>query len=218
MNYTTTEKELLAVVFACEKFRSYLVGSPVIVFSDHAALKYLLSKKDSKARLVWWILLLQEFNITIKDKKASKMLSRIICQDSQLIRDPTSHQSMTTFLMNLYFMSLQCLGLLILLIFLFQDICQLIGVPKIKESSWTKWRTFIGMTLTYSNIVLIKYFKDAFPIMRSVVSLNFVILRHVGVISHQERQLQKSYNVDFIGPPCSKTRMHSAKLVKIVKS
>jgi hypothetical protein len=52
MNYTTTEKELLAVVFACDKFRSYLVGSPVVVFSDHVALKYLLSKKDSKARLV----------------------------------------------------------------------------------------------------------------------------------------------------------------------
>jgi hypothetical protein len=72
MNYTTTEKELLAVVFACEKFRSYLVSSPVIVFSDHAALKYLLSKKDSKARLVQWILLLQEFDITIKDKKGTK--------------------------------------------------------------------------------------------------------------------------------------------------
>jgi hypothetical protein len=69
MNYTTTEKDLLAVVFACEKFRSYLVGSPVVVFSDYAALKYLLSKKDSKARLVRWILLLQEFDITIKDKK-----------------------------------------------------------------------------------------------------------------------------------------------------
>jgi len=65
MNYTTTEKELLAVIFACEKFRSYLVGSPVVVFSDHATLKYLLSK----ARLVRWILLLQEFDITIKDKK-----------------------------------------------------------------------------------------------------------------------------------------------------
>jgi hypothetical protein len=71
MNYTTTEKELLAVVFACDKFRSYLVGSPV-VFSDHTALKYLLSKNDSKARLVRWILLLQEFDITIKDKKGTK--------------------------------------------------------------------------------------------------------------------------------------------------
>jgi len=69
MNYTTTEKELLVVVFACDKFRSYLVGSPVVIFNDHATLKYLLSKKDSKARLVRWILLLQEFDITIKDKK-----------------------------------------------------------------------------------------------------------------------------------------------------
>jgi hypothetical protein len=49
------------------------------------------------------------------------------------------------------------------------------------------------------------------------VSLNFVILRHVGVISRQKRRLLKSYNVDFIGPSYSKTHMHSAKLVKIVK-
>ena len=71
MNYTITEMELLAVVFACDKFRSYLVGSSIVVFSDHADLKYLLSKKDSKARLVRWILLLQEFDITFKDKKKS---------------------------------------------------------------------------------------------------------------------------------------------------
>ena len=69
MNYTTTEKELLAVVFALEKFRAYLIGSPITIFTDHAALKYLLSKKDAKARLIRWILLLQEFDITIKDKK-----------------------------------------------------------------------------------------------------------------------------------------------------
>jgi hypothetical protein len=50
------------------------------------------------------------------------------------------------------------------------------------------------------------------------VSLNFVILMHVGVISRQKRELRKSYKMDFIGPPCSKTRMHSAKLVRIVKN
>ncbi|KAL0311296.1 UNVERIFIED_CONTAM: Retrovirus-related Pol polyprotein from transposon.6 [Sesamum angustifolium] len=73
-NYTTTEKELLAVVFALEKFRHYLLGTKVVVFSDHAALKYLLSKKEAKPRLIRWILLLQEFDLTIKDKKGAKNL------------------------------------------------------------------------------------------------------------------------------------------------
>ncbi|CAA7016399.1 unnamed protein product [Microthlaspi erraticum] len=69
--YATTEKELLAVVFAFEKFRSYLVGSKVIVYTDHAALRHLLAKKDTKPRLLRWILLLQEFDLEILDKKGS---------------------------------------------------------------------------------------------------------------------------------------------------
>ncbi|CAM8951355.1 unnamed protein product [Rhodiola kirilowii] len=69
LNYSTTEKELIASVYAFDKFRPYLVGSKTIVFTDHAAIKYLLSKKDSKPRLIRWILLLQEFDIEIKDKK-----------------------------------------------------------------------------------------------------------------------------------------------------
>ena len=68
-NYTTTEKELLAVVFAFEKFHSYLLLSKVIVYTDHAALKYLMAKKDAKPRLIRWILLLQEFDVEIRDKK-----------------------------------------------------------------------------------------------------------------------------------------------------
>ena len=67
--YTTTEKELLAVVYALDKFRAYFVGSDIIIFIDHSALKYLLTKKDAKARLTRWVLLVQEFNLQIKDKK-----------------------------------------------------------------------------------------------------------------------------------------------------
>ncbi|XP_019087584.1 PREDICTED: uncharacterized protein LOC109127402 [Camelina sativa] len=67
--YSTTEKELLAVVFAFENFKSYLVGSKVIVYTDHAALRHIYSKKDTKPRLLRWILLLQEFDMEIVDKK-----------------------------------------------------------------------------------------------------------------------------------------------------
>ena len=73
LNYSTTEKELLAVVFALDKFRSYLLGSKVLVYLDHVALSYLLSKKDAKSRIIRWILLLQEFDIEIQDKKVLRM-------------------------------------------------------------------------------------------------------------------------------------------------
>nr|GEX30997.1 reverse transcriptase domain-containing protein [Tanacetum cinerariifolium] len=71
-NYTTTEKEILAVVYAFEKFRSYLIMNRSIVYIDHSALKYLFSKKDAKARLLRWILLLQEFDFKVIDTKGAK--------------------------------------------------------------------------------------------------------------------------------------------------
>nr|KYP40942.1 Retrovirus-related Pol polyprotein from transposon 17.6 [Cajanus cajan] len=73
-NYTTTEKELLAIVFALDKFWSYLLGSHVVVFTDHAALKYLLKKADSKHRLIRWMLWLQEFDLDIRDKSGAHNL------------------------------------------------------------------------------------------------------------------------------------------------
>jgi len=51
LNYATNEKELLAIVFAIDKFRSYLLGAKVIVYTDHAALNYLFTTKDAKPRL-----------------------------------------------------------------------------------------------------------------------------------------------------------------------
>ncbi|RDX73226.1 Tf2-6, partial [Mucuna pruriens] len=65
LNYTTTKKEILAIVFALDKFCSYLLGFKIIIFSNHA-------KPNAKPRLIQWMLLLQEFNIEVRDKKGAE--------------------------------------------------------------------------------------------------------------------------------------------------
>ncbi|GKC19955.1 reverse transcriptase domain-containing protein, partial [Tanacetum coccineum] len=72
IHYTTTEKEILAIVYTFENFWPYLVLSKSIVYTDHSALKYLMNKQDAKPRLLRWVLLLQEFDITIRDKQGSE--------------------------------------------------------------------------------------------------------------------------------------------------
>ena len=71
-NYATIEKEFLAVLFSCDKFRSYITDSKVIIHTDHAAIKYLMEKKDAKPRLIRWVLLLQEFDLHIVDRKGAE--------------------------------------------------------------------------------------------------------------------------------------------------
>nr|GEZ99823.1 reverse transcriptase domain-containing protein [Tanacetum cinerariifolium] len=74
-NYTTIERKMLAVVYAFKKLWSYLIMNKSIVHTDHSALKYLFAKKDAKARLLWWVLLLQEFDFKVLDIKGAENLA-----------------------------------------------------------------------------------------------------------------------------------------------
>jgi hypothetical protein len=137
-NYATTEKEFLAVVFACDKFSSYIVDSKVIVHTDHATIKYLMEKKDAKPRLIRWVLLLQEFDLHIIDRKGAENpvadnLSRLenILDDPLPINDsfPDEKLAVINFLVAL-------LGMLIMLTLLLLSICLLIShTNKIRNSS-----------------------------------------------------------------------------------
>nr|GFC55356.1 reverse transcriptase domain-containing protein [Tanacetum cinerariifolium] len=84
-NYTTTEKEMLAVVYASEKFRSYLIMNKNIFYTDHSALKYLFAKKDAKTCLLRCILLLQEFDFKVIDTRGADLAIRL------LIKIPVPH-------------------------------------------------------------------------------------------------------------------------------
>ena len=98
-NYTTTEKELLAVVYAMDKFRAYILGYKVTCHTDHAAIRYLISKKDAKPRLIRWLLLLQEFNLEIVDRKGSN--NQIADHLSKL--ENTEHQAASSAEIRDYF-------------------------------------------------------------------------------------------------------------------
>jgi hypothetical protein len=92
LNYTVTEKEFLAVIYAINKFRHYITGYSTFVHTDHSAIKYLMNKPITNARVTRWLLLLQEFDITIVDRPGKEnvvadFLSRLTVNDDNPVDD-----------------------------------------------------------------------------------------------------------------------------------
>lgn len=75
MNYSTTEQECLAVVYATRQFRPYIFGAPVTVVTDQASLTWLMTAKNQNGRLIRWSLLLQEFNLTLRHRPGARNMN-----------------------------------------------------------------------------------------------------------------------------------------------
>ena len=89
LNYTIIEKEFLAIVYCINKFRHYIIGYPTFIHTDHLAIEYSMNKPITNARITRWLLLLQEFDITIVDKPGKEnvvadFLSRFTNNDGKL--------------------------------------------------------------------------------------------------------------------------------------
>ena len=212
-NYTTTEKEFLVVVFALEKFRSYIVGSSVTIFTNHAALKYLLSKQDTKSRLTKWILLCQEFNLTIKDKKG---VENVVADHlSRLVPESNSHGVPIGdgFPDEQLFALVHCPW--------YADIVNYLVTGQIPPQ-WTSQqkKKFLADIKKYyfDDPYLFKYcpnqlMRNVCPMMSISGSSPFAIPKLVEGISLQEKQHIRFCKLVFTGLPCLKIVSNFEKLV-----
>jgi len=180
-NYTVSEKELLAVVFGFEKFRPHLIGSHVIVHTDHATLKHLFSKKDAKPRLLRWSLLLQEFDCEIRDRKGSEnLVANHLCR---IIRQRESESTIFECFTDGQLLMLQSKSW-------YADIVNYLVIGEV-PLGWSKHDNnkffYLVKIFYWDDPYLFKYcsdqiFRSVSLIMRLEVSFLFVTTKHVGGI------------------------------------
>lgn len=87
-NYTLIEKELLVVIYALNKFMHYIIGYQIFLHTDHSAIKYLMNKPKISQRLARWLLLMQEFDITIIDKSGKENFVADFLSCLQILANP----------------------------------------------------------------------------------------------------------------------------------
>jgi hypothetical protein len=191
-----------------------------IIFSDHAALKYLFSKKDAKSRLIRWILLLQEFDIEIRDKKGTENvvadhLSRLTMD---FIEDatPISETFPDKQLMHIAHNPVPWFADIVN--YLVTDQMPLHWRQQDKLKFLSKVKTFL-----WDDPYLFKYcpnqiIRRCIPEFDQTNVTSFVMIMHVEAISVQTRLLQRCCSVDFIGPPCLQTLGLIALLVSAVRN
>ncbi|RDY01706.1 Tf2-6, partial [Mucuna pruriens] len=206
LNYTTIEKELLAIVFALDKFCSYLLGSKIVVFSNHAALRFLLKKLDAKLRLIRWMLLIQEFNIKIIYKKGDENsvadhLSQIDRgNDPMPIRDEFPNEKQlhintpTPWFADIYN-------------FVFP-----LEASRLYKERQAMPNTTYGTILTYGDFVMIKLFAGAFLTSRSIRSSSFVMQHlEVAIMDQLRRSGRDAYQFVSTCEKCQKAGVAISK-------
>jgi hypothetical protein len=201
---------LLVVIFALDKFRSNLLGSKVIIYSDNEALKYLFSKKDAKSLLIRWFLLLQEFDIKIRDKKGSENvvadhLSRITVDFTEETT-PISETFLDEQLMHIAHTPSPC----------FADIVNYLVTGQM-PLHWGRQDKSKFMAIC-SSIVLIRSLGDASLSLTNPMSSPFAMIMLVEATLVQKRPLQRFCSVDLIGQPSSKMLTLIVSRVSTVKS
>ena len=209
---------MLVVVFACDKFISYIIGSRVAIYTNHAAIWYLFAKKDAKPCFIRWILLFQEFNLEIRDNKMSENvvadhLPRLELdkqKDKACIQEMFPDEQLTR--VEPWCRGMQTM-LTIWLVVCYRQKCH----PNRRKSSYMRWETTYGMTLCCSKGELTKWSEGVYLMKKFRVYSNSVSHHHMRDISVPQGQLPRFYSVDFFSLLSSRMPMHSWRAVADVR-
>lgn len=201
-NYTIMEQELLPVVDVFEKIWVYLLGTKVVVDTDHAILRYLMANKDSKSRLIKWVLLLQEFDFEVNDRKWCK--NQVADYLSRLENEGKSSEEVEP---DESFLDEQVFAATLKLVPWYADFANFIvsdiisyNLIFIERSFFKKWPGISWMSLICSDVVLRTLLEDVYQRWKCWTFWRRVISPWLGEIMHMIGPPEWSYKMVIISP------------------